>query len=351
MTTEAATRIGNFVISRHSGRPCDIQLDAVDIIVCVASWEARCVAVTQLSDIKAHLGLLLSFRKGGGSGRRAQHFELLREWLGTKCSRVYIADYENSTDVFPNIYDLADRLADIVMEFGRTVHIAFDVSSCPKAYMLFVLGFLGRLGYAFRFSLLYAGGEYIASPESEGRAVAARKVGEYPNIMTEGRWSSVQVPYFEGQVRPERRRQGVVSIGFDAVQATKLLKLYEADEYTIILPSPGLTKEYTRRALAEVEKLRAAFDKEKMTLEEFGASDVEGLSSYLNDRYSASQIEQEIIFFCLGPKTHAVSMAISGLLDPDIPIICRSPERYVEHEVIYTGQTWLFRLDDTSVPK
>lgn len=348
MEADRKEQIVYFGVTEKRCANADMVLPSCDLYIGVASWEERCLEITKANAQGADNGILVCFRKDGGTGKRREHFNSLKTWMNGFCKDVNIIDHSSSTDYEVAYQLIADCIMEVYNKVGRPMRVVLDASCCPKSYMLFLFGFGVRRGLFSALSIFYAEGRYktVSSKNSTG----PQKESAASYHFTEGDWDSIQVPYFEGELGPERRRLSVVSLGFEAAQARKFLKRYESDEFRVILPYPGFQESYSEISKQQADYLKVSYGLDDNQLIQIAAGSVIDAATYLINNFRGLVGTQEIMFFCLGPKTHAISMGIVGIIMPEIPVICRIPQKYVETEASGNGYGWLYTIEDNSIP-
>jgi hypothetical protein len=230
---------------------------------------------------------------------------------------------------------LADHTISLARAASRPLDIAFDISTCPRYFILYFLGLCARGRIARTITFFYAEGSYAG--------------GSKGYVATKGEWNTVIVPGFEGEYDPEGRSAFVVSVGFEGERYRSLVSRYEPDRVVLFLPKPGFNESYTRQARKACQPL----------IEEFKIPDNYILTAPAGDAIAAWQRLQSLptevrqnnlTFLSFGPKPHVVGMGLHAVTLDKVTIIYRRPEGYTRKEVKSTGVFWSYRIRNLAIP-
>jgi hypothetical protein len=340
MDHEATLRRGHLEIAERNGPTANVHLSG-DLLLLVSSWEKRCTEITRASHGNYAVASVVKFAETGQTGRRASHDSILGLFAEEHSDQpgdfpsMSTADFFGWRNCFfESIYKLSFRL-------GRPIDIVVDTTCLPKYYALLLLGMTVHIGLVRSVKLFYAVGKYASSHSN--------KMLSEDHSFTSGTWSSLPVPYLEGELNPDRKTRIVASIGFETFQARKFISSYEAERHILIMPSPGFEPEYEERAAAEAQALATHLDiPVDEILRSHSGSAVGACALALKlidetDRYND-------VVLCLGPKPHALGLGVAGLLRSQVTIVCRVPSEYVETETPATGESWTYEVIDLSLP-
>jgi hypothetical protein len=195
-----------------------------------------------------------------------------------------------------------------------------------------------RTGLAYRITIFYAEGNY-SPPEG-----LVRSMDRYS--FTQGDWRSVLVPYLDGGMSPDRKIRLIATTGFEAFQARTFMRSYEADAHQLIVASPGFLSEYDDKARREAKSLIKSLDLDKKNIAYCHAGRSIDVAQRILELSSESRWYD--IGLCLGTKPHAIGVAMAGLADPNLTVVCRTPAAYVESETPATGHSWIYDVIDRS---
>jgi len=311
-----------------------------DLLLLCSSWERRCIEVTRVRHEGYLAATVITFAEEGVSGRRIKHDQHLIDFAKATADRVIHLARHPVSEVERWRSAITNLITDLRRELGRPIDIVADISCLPKYYMLAMLGFGLHNGLIRSLRFLYAEGRY--APADGNVSLAAN------HSFTEGAWRSLPVPYLEGLLSPDKKVHVIASIGFETFQARKLIRVYEAERHTLITPHPGFSDEYSEQSEREAGALANNLDLGEDAIIKCPAGDATAAAAAIvnlvdcNDRLKP-------IGLCLGTKPHALGMGLAALLKPDLTVVCRMPDRYVETETPATGITWSYELRDLSV--
>ncbi|MGP9820029.1 hypothetical protein ACTZWW_08440 [Salinarimonas sp. NSM] len=240
-------------------------------------------------------------------------------------------DWEDNVAVFRRL------MSDAVREAGNPLSIIIDISCLPKRYLLYLLGHGFREDVAARMDFLYSeAGKYEFRL---GKAVG------HGSLISEGEWTSLQVPYFEGETYVPSRRDLFVSLGGEVSSALPLIERFEADRMCVFgvtgskerLPSVQYESELTARELLLATPCVEAF--------EYDLFDVVGMA-----KETIRCLERPTTCFAIGAKTHALAFGIAALANEKFQVVCRSPSRYSHNNAIPSGRVFVYQVEDRFEP-
>lgn len=327
-----------------SGATSALEVPEVDVVFAVSSWEPRCLAIRDLGVGKARVGIWLQFLEMGELGNRQDHDSKLGDWIATKCESVIPIEGVSAVDEQRMFPALRRAIADANRVLGRPVKVLVDVSCCPKAYILFIIGFALNSGCVSDLHLFYAQAFY--SKETTDALLSGRQERKSYRF-TEGEWRGVEIPYLLG-LENEGRRCLLVALGFEGRKVRKFLRAYDPDVLRTIICNPGFKEEYTRAAEKENKALMQEWDIKAGNVAKFAAGDMVSVfrHAYL---WGCELSGHESAFFAgLGTKAHAIGLGLAGLVLGNIAVIARMPERFVEKKSEPDGVGWLYSIRDLS---
>jgi hypothetical protein len=332
------TAIGTLSLSQTILKDCSILRGQYDLVVAAVSWESRCYACSPLLSGRSQECIIIHFassdtemesRKSGNRG--------IIESIIAECR---ILNLERSANFSQNAEKLEQEIFGVARKKGHALRVLMDMTCIPKRYLLFLLGLGFRRELFTSIDLVYAEAE-----KYEMRAaqidVAARPLG----LISEGEWTTSQIPYLESEDYVPDRRDLYISVGAELTQASPIVDRFEPDGLVLYhiteghrrLPSSVIDRE--RPALLQL----TAFPGVRQ--EQFELHEIAGVAQNVLQNRSAGTT-----CFAIGPKTHAVAFAIAALADDQIQVVCRTPTTYVVNEVKASGKTYFYRINDRFDP-
>lgn len=308
--------------------------DHFDLFVFAAGWESRCIEISKydIGSFYFDSAIIISFRMDDKKGYLPEYMEKLKSFAKTKISdsEIYSIEYEpNELEKITG--DIRKTIENLIKKLKRPLCIGFDITSCPRYFFLYLLGFCLNNGIAQKLSFFYSEGKY------EG------DIKEY--IHTKGDWKIVEVSNFEAHYDPADKKLFVVSAGFEGNRFRSLIAQYEPDAIGILMPDPGFIQDYTKKVEHECEPM----------IEEFNILDNAIIKAPAGDAIAAWEALKapalnkkgyHITYLTFGPKPHILAMGIHGLLNKKISVTYRLPEDYTRLEVEPTGIFWRYDIKD-----
>lgn len=316
-----------------------VVLPSVDVLMAFSSFEPRCLEICRAQLKEVDKVLVFRFQPFERDHNRAEHAQKLAERFRESASRVDVHLLGHSVDVATVTSQLRDHILPLYTENGGALRVAIDISSVPKTILLFMVALLLGEGLAKEVTCFYSEANYAPPVDNEGQR-------DYR--FTDGPWSSVQVPYLEGIYHPGLPRHAIVSMGTEAASIEKFLSRYDPDSMTLVSPVPGSDPDLDQYAKRQAKVIKRNLGATNI-VERSPFDAVACLESAL-DISVARMRTNDVMLFCLGPKPHALAFGICGIVNPEVPVICRTPGRYVERESKGSGTAWTYRIIDLSNP-
>ena len=333
------TPIGYLQFETSAGETATHAAIQADVAIVFAGWESRVLEVERLS-VSAARVLCVSWREAETATWHKDIFEKLRitasSWskdVRTVALHMYAAPAEG-------LEILLEFLVDLYEVTRRPLRVFFDISNCPEFFSIGLFAAATRLGLVITWTFFYAEARYDAA--------------DGDTKFTRGDWNVVPVPYLQTPIDPERPTCLVLGLGFEGEKARQLAVRYEPDCLYLLLPSPGFTDEYTKRAEVENAELltmvRERDPDQPDRLLEAAAGDaaavVASISSAVPNDSSANYL-----FIPTGPKPHALAMAAVVLGHPSATLLYRNPEKFEIRDSLNTGLSWITAVVDRSLPR
>jgi hypothetical protein len=222
----------------------------------------------------------------------------------------------------------------------RAIRVFVDISNCPEFFTVGLVAAATRLGFVIEWTFFYAEAKY---DEAGGEA-----------RFTRGDWNVVPVPQMQAPVDPERPTCLILGLGFEGEKARQLTVRYEPVSLFLLLPSPGFTPDYTKRAeLENAELLRMVREREsdqpdRLLIAPAGDASL-AASAILAELPQDDQANY--LFIPTGPKPHALAMAAVALNHPSATLLYRNPEKFEIRDSLNTGLSWILTIVDRSLPQ
>lgn len=308
--------------------------DDFDLFIFTCGWESRCLEITkyQSDNFNFNSAIILSFKFGEEKGYIREYMEKLKRFTKLKLnnSRIYIIEEEpNELDkISKQIIDVINNLEN---KLGRPLNIGFDITSCPRYFFLFLLGYCLKYDITKKISFFYSEGIY--------------KTNLKDFIHTKGEWKLKNISEFNSKINPAYKWLYIISAGFEGNRFRSLIAKYEPDRIGILLPDPGYNSNYTKKVIGEC----------KLLIEDFNLPDSAIVRAPAGDAILAwkalmtpalNKTDHNITYLTLGPKPHAIAMGLHAFLNENIFITYRIPEWYTRIEVEPNGTFWRYDVEN-----
>lgn len=332
------TAIGTLSISQTILNDQSILRHQYDLVIVAVSWESRCRACSPLLSGRSSEILLIHFASSDTEmeNRKREH----RTAIEAAIAGCRVLDLERSANFTENAGSLEQEIFAVARKKGRALRVLMDMTCIPKRYLLFLLGLGFRRELFTSIDLVYAEAE-----KYEMRTAKIDVVGRPNGLISEGEWTTSQIPYLESEDYVPDRRNLYISVGAELTQASPIVDRFEPNGLVLY----HITNGHLRLPSSVIERERPALQQlisfPGVKQEQFELHEIAAVAlSVLQNRSAGTTC------FAIGPKTHAVAFAIAALADDQIQVVCRTPTTYVMNEVMASGKTYFYRINDRFDP-
>jgi hypothetical protein len=334
MKSEAS--IGPLHVTQSVISSPDALLGNYDLAIAAVSWESR--GVTALPFLKGRAAETVLLRFASSDAAIDQLKDRTQSTADEVLGAYRLLQLDSSTVWHANVAALDQFLTDTVARVGRPISVLLDMSCLPKRYVLLLFGRGFRQEHVARMDVLYA--------EAKQYETKTLKHSGVVNIVSEGAWTTVQVPYFEGDNYTPDRRDLFISLGGELTNAIPIierfeatdLRLYAVDNTAVRLPKAQYEGEAPIR-----QKLLNLPNAYSMS---FALEDIVGLAEEVLRTRSLPTT-----CLAIGPKTHALAFGLAALANDSIQLVCRSPGRYLANDAVPSGRVFLYQIQDRFEPR
>jgi len=341
MNNDSVSYLGYLQLSQSEDATKNIHTLETDVIICFVGWEERCTEITK-SNLRAKDTIIYRFDGNQDEERRNKHEKVLENWAGSISNNTNRVVGAKSTDCSSNFQKFEELLLSIIRNFERQVSITLDISCCPKSLISYILGIGFSRGLLKSIDLFYA---HIDYEDKATRALDANQHQAY--VFTEGDWTSVQIPYLEGDYRPSAQRKLLVTMGAESAITESFIRRYQPDILNFVIPSPSATVEMEQSISSEINMLIRRFELAERNTVKVAPNDMLGCAEACKEMVGFAY-DEDISIACLGTKPHAVGATIVAINSGSATIICRAPLRYKESDGKPTGKSNLYKIVDLS---
>lgn len=328
--------IGPLHVSQGELTSQEALLSNYDIGIAAVSWESRAITALPFMNGRSAETVLLRFASTDSS---VDELKNVTQLSADKILGSYrLQTLERSTLWNGNIAALDQLINETVGRAGRPISVLLDMSCLPKRYALFILGRGFRQEHVARMDVLYAEAErYEATKLKHSGAV---------NIVSEGDWTTAQVPYFEGDNYTPDKRDLFISLGGELTNAIPIIERFEANELRLYAVEHTETRLPRAQYDGEAPIRQRLSDMPNAYNMSFALEDIVGLAE---DVLRTKHLPATCL--AIGPKTHALAFGLAALASDSIQLVCRTPGRYLANDAYPSGRVFLFQIQDRFEPR
>ena len=329
------------VTSVHKSHANDISLKDYDLVLATATWETRgelfFTKFTKSSLKKSNVSIFYFRSMNGDTTKRKEKFlEFLESKLGKK-PRIW--ELDRSIDVDSNFAKIKSRISDLRKSLKRPVNILCDISCLPKSYILYLIGLSFNGEFGSRLTLFYAEAEKYEM--KKGKRFSSRS-----NLMSSGDWQLVLIPYFEPDDLITEGSELLLSLGAEIKACIAMIERIEPKSLRVSTISHFTEKIPKNVAKREVPFLKSIAQNYGANISEFELCAVHPLTRWID--LNCNSTTQSLI---IGPKLHAVGIAIAALSKSNVQINCRIPNSYSLTNVAPSGEIHTVDIIDRFDPR
>lgn len=312
-----------------------------DIAFFVSSWEERCLCFAQSEGWAAESAVLILFTDRDKGGARDKHDAILQTQVRNHAKNVTIVE-GRSIDIDIVWERVFDHILTIYEQKKRPLRVLLDSSTCPRYYVLAIVGACMAEGITERISVTYAEGTY---PDQVTGRHGAEEIK-----LTDGHWSAVAVPYYEGSYSPGKNRFYLISVGFEGWKTLRVVSRADPDRVSVLFPTPGFKPEYAERTKNDNDDLIRLFCIPDDQIVSAAAGDAIGAWRSLTDASLERKDSENAYFLCCGSKPHSLALGLRALALGYPAVLYNLPEGHSAVSVVSNGIFWRYDLKSTSVP-
>src|SRR5665213_468426 len=327
-----AKAIGRFSVRQNTQLSRPVDLTKYDLVLSTVSWESRCTFAIKALGSKIEKLKVLRFetteredddlKTGFITELSSASTNLEQWWLG------------KSTAYSSNLRLLEDLIAKSVAEAGRPLRVLFDITCFPKSYILFLLGMGFKKGFLAKLDCLYSEGDYAGVDTSTLRGTS--DVGP----ISEGKWDSMSIPYFEAEVPIPKSRDVLVTVGGEVGLTVPFIEKYEPSKLHV------LTIEHS---FGEQGQLNELLHEPNVSQSKLDVCDALGVANF-SAEFARVSSEDVVTALAVGSKPHALGLGIAALARSNMEIVCRVPKRYTMMDIPASRRIGIYEIEDRFEP-
>lgn len=337
MTTDALS-IGRLRLRQRPLSAAPTLPVAYDLVLCAVSWETRNAAAFKVLGGSNAPAVLLRFESGKPGTNAAK--DVNQTMLAALLPNHEPLALARSTDFDANSETLQALIRDRFFRAKRPLRVLMDITCIPKAYVSFLCGLGFSNEYFSRIDCLYAEGAYTLT------GVPAAGRGPF-SIISEGEWTSLQVPYLEAANIFSSKRDLIVVLGGEIGLSLPFIERFEPERISVVFIKDGL----------DANKLegseRAAYleltSDPRLDRAEIAIDDAVAVLAHVH-AFCAATPDRSIVGLAIGSKAQSLALALAALDIENLEVVCRVPNAYTSKDVCPTGRIFVYEIEDRFEP-
>ncbi|ABE41170.1 hypothetical protein RPD_3951 [Rhodopseudomonas palustris BisB5] len=244
-----------------------------------------------------------------------------------------------STDFEANSERLQTLLRDRFVRCGRPLRVLIDITCMPKSYIGFLCGLGFSNDYVCRIDCLYSEGVYALSGVGDS--------GGPRSIISEGEWTSLQIPYLEASNIFSSERDLIVTLGGEIGYSLPFIERYEPSRLSIIFIKDGI--DVPSLAGSELAAYRDLTSDPRLDRADIRIDDIVGVLAHVH-AFCAADPARSVVGLAIGSKAQSLALALAALDLENLEVVCRVPSAYSSKDVSPTGRLFLYEVEDRFEP-
>jgi hypothetical protein len=329
--------IGRLLVRQRELNKQDILSVTYDLVIITVTWETRNPTALQMVGGCRAPTLLIRFsstKPSVNSKKDANQAE-----LQLLCPNHKLLELGASIEFDANSEILQAEIRDGFVKKGAPLRVLIDISCMPKSYVGFLCGLGFGSDYVCRLDCLYSEGAYnLSETTSQGGPLS---------VISEGEWSSIQIPYLEANETFPSERGLLVVLGGEIGYSLPFIERYEPKRLGLIFIRDDLN------AYIPVGSEKAAYIEltsgPNLVKAEFNIEDMIGVLDYVH-RFCSEQPTQTVVGLAIGSKSQSLALALAAIDLENLEVVCRIPSAYSDKDVAPTGRVFLYEIEDRFEP-
>ena len=314
-----------------------------DIFFYTVGWESR------FAEILNHFGdsfmpeknYVCSFkqknRKGYDAKKKSEFINELKEHIDTEPDLIEF-EYSNFKTFGKRINNLIYSELEIK---NRPLKIGFEISSCPRYYILYVLGLCISKNYTKELSFFYSEGEYSNIDEGD----------DFDDFFNSYGMETEIIPY-SGSIKKEGKTVFVFSLGFESHFIIDEIMKSEPDFVIFLCANPGYTREYEGIVKDEIKRIVDFCELPDNMYTQMDAAAGDAISAWqqLEENKIVELKDAHIVHYAIGTKPHCLALSLNALVNDNTVVKYRIVKKYKNRDVKSNGEFWRYDITNLSIP-
>ena len=336
-----ATKHAKKYIYGNSAKIAEINDIDFDIFFYTVGWESRFTDIlNRLGDsFMSEKNYVCCFKQGDTKGydanAKSEFIKELEKHIGASES----IEFEYSD--FKTFEEQINNKIYFELELKkRPLKIGFEISSCPRYYILYVLGLCISKNYTKEISFFYSEGEYSSTDEGDDFDDFFNSYGVETKIIT-----------YSGLTQNEDKKVFVFSLGFESQFIIDKIMISEPDFVIFLCANPGYTREYEVKVKNEIERIVrfCKLPENRYTQIDAAAGDAISAWQQLEEIKNDELKDAHIVHYAIGTKPHCLALSLNALVNDNVIVKYRIVKKYSEMDVKSNGQFWRYDITNLSV--
>ena len=288
-----------------SSSPEAILEGVFDLVIVGATWDSRCLVVTDMSGLVASSCVILHYKDTGVSGASERNLGRLRSWfhsLGSYVDELRI----DSSKLVDSWGAVQAQILSAYRKINRPMRIAIDLANIPRYLTLGLLGYISKIDIASEVTYWYSTGDYREVSKST-----------LPQNVTFTAGSSLPQPV-PALSRPSfggRPMHLIVSAGFAGSQTRALVQDIEPSRVSLLYTT-GISPKLDARAAIENSGWAHDYLIDSANVEVVPIGELSevvlALKRLINRSQRLDSIAPEVSLLLTGSKPHSLGFAIAA---------------------------------------
>jgi hypothetical protein len=315
-----------------------------DVAICVVSWEKRASSLSRMLSSWPGVVDILRFKSFDDTTEKRK--DVVQKEIVTHLPRHKLLPLDSAIEFRKNANSIETLIREHYARVRRPLRILVDVSCLPKNYILFLLGLGFRREFVGRFDLLYSEGRYHYETESPTRPTTSQNLR---GVISDGEWTSLQIPYLEGRQYIPEVRDLIASLGGELTLSVPFIQRFEPRRLDLLMITHNKERMEVSREDREKRALSELESQPQTKKTSFDIEDVIGVARHAIN-FCRESISTPTTALAIGPKTHAIALGVAAMYVPEMEIVCRIPSSYIPSDVDATGRSFHYSIEDRFEP-
>ena len=275
-------------------------------------------------------------RKGYDHNTKSEFIKKLKEHIDVEPESIEFDYYDFET--------FNEQINDIIYSElkikKRPLKIGFEISSCPRYHILYVLGLCISKNYTKEISFFYSEGEYSDDNKSD----------DFDDFFNSYGIKTKVIPY-SGSIKKEGKTVFVFSLGFESHFIIDEIMKSEPDFIIFLCANPGYIPEYEEKVKSEIERIVSFCELPDNMYVQIDAVAGDAINAWqqLENLKNVELKNAHIVHYAIGTKPHCLALSLNTFVNDNVIVKYRIVKKYSEMDVKSTGKYWRYNITNLRV--